>query len=169
FQACKDLRLAAAAGKTFDVVRSIELGGDVDTTLNTFTPLMRAATWGHVDTLATLIAEGADMFTTDRQGRTALDWSRIARRDKAARILERAMENEIRYRREGTKAVQGDKELWAVIEANARHAREVAHAVNARDLKEVKRIVDRAQLTRDKFVSVCDRLGYRRREEANER
>lgn len=71
----------------------------MDTTLNTFTPLMRAATWGHVHTLATLIAEGADMFARDRQGRTALDWSRIARRDKAVRILERAMENEIRYRR----------------------------------------------------------------------
>ncbi|CAM9420486.1 unnamed protein product [Ectocarpus fasciculatus] len=168
-QACKDLTIAAAAGKTSDVVRSIELGGDVDTTLNTFTPLMRAATWGSVDTLATLIAQGADMFATDRQGRTALDWSRIARRDKAARILERAMENEIRYRREATKAVRGDKELWAVIEANTRYARDVAHAVNARDLKEVKRIVDRAQLTRDKFASVCDRLGFRRREEANER
>lgn len=56
-----------------------------------------------------------------------------------------------------------------MIEANTRHARDVAHAVNARDLKEVKRIVDRAQLTRDKFASVCDRLGFRRREEANER
>lgn len=56
-----------------------------------------------------------------------------------------------------------------MIEANTRHARDVVHAVDARDLKEVKRIVDRAQLTRDKFASVCDRLGFRRREEANER
>lgn len=98
-KACKDLTLAAASGKTSDVTRTIELGAEVDTTVNGYTPLMRAANWGHVDTLAALIAEGGDMFATDRQGRTALDWSRIARRDKAARVLERAMENEIRYRR----------------------------------------------------------------------
>ena len=46
-----------------------------------------------------LIEEGADLFATDRRNRTALDWSRIARRDGAARVLERATENEIRYRR----------------------------------------------------------------------
>lgn len=98
-QACTDLTLAAASGKTSDVGRSIDLGAEVDTTVNSYTPLMRAANWGHVGTLAALIAEGADMFATDRRNRTALDWSRIARRDKAARVLERAMENEIRYRR----------------------------------------------------------------------
>lgn len=98
-QACKDLVLAASSGKTSEVVRSIDLGAEVDTTLNSYTPLMRAATWGHVDTLVALIEEGADLFATDRRNRTALDWSRIARRDRAARMLERAMENEIRYRR----------------------------------------------------------------------
>lgn len=98
-QACKDLTLAAANGETSDVTKAIELGAEVDTTLNGYTPLMRAANWGHVDTVAALIVEGSDMFATDRRGRTALDWSRIARYDKAARVLERAMENEIRYRR----------------------------------------------------------------------
>ena len=93
------MTIAAASGKTSEVVRSIDLGAEVDTTLNSYTPLMRAATWGHVGTLVTLIEEGADLFATDRRNRTALDWSRIARRDRAARTLERAMENEIRYRR----------------------------------------------------------------------
>lgn len=60
---------------------------------------MRAANWGHVDTVAALIAEGADMFAKDGLGRTSLDWARIARRDKVAQTLERAMENEIRFRR----------------------------------------------------------------------
>ena len=93
------MTLAAASGKTSEVVRSIDLGAEVDTTLNSYTPLMRAATWGRVDTLVALVEEGADLFATDRRNRTALDWSRIARRDRAARVLERAMENEIRYRR----------------------------------------------------------------------
>lgn len=98
-QARKDLPLAAAGGRTSDAVQAIEFGAEVDLTLNGYTSLMRAANWGHLDTVAALIAEGADMFATDRRGRTALDWARIARRDKVARILERAMENEIRYRR----------------------------------------------------------------------
>lgn len=63
---------------------------------------MRAANWGHVDTIAALVVEGADMFATDRLGRTPLDWARIARHDKAARTLERATENEIRHRRCGS-------------------------------------------------------------------
>lgn len=63
--------------------------------------------------------------------------------------------------RETTKAVRGKRELWRVIQANARHACEVAAAVDARDLKEIKRIVERAKLTRRKFASVCDRLGFR--------
>lgn len=98
-QARKDLTLAAASGHTEDAVRAIELGAEVDLDVNGYTPLMRAVNWGHVDTAAALIAEGADMFATDRFGRTALDWARIARHDKAAQVLERAMENEIRYRR----------------------------------------------------------------------
>ena len=93
------MTIAAASGKTSDVVRSIDLGAEVNTTLNSYTPLMRAANWGHVGTLAALIEEGADLFAMDRQNRTALDWSRIARHDKAARMLERAMENEILHRR----------------------------------------------------------------------
>lgn len=98
-QARKDLPLAAAGGRTSDVVQAIEFGAEVNLTLNGYTSLMRAANWGHVDTVAALIAEGADMFATDQRGRTALDWARIARRDKVVRTLERAMENEIRYRR----------------------------------------------------------------------
>lgn len=98
-QAQKDLTLAAANGHTLEVVRAIELGADVDSVVNTYTSLMRAANWGHVDTVAELITEGADMFATDKRGRTALDWARIACRDNVAQILERAMENEIRYRR----------------------------------------------------------------------
>lgn len=68
--------------------------------------------------------------------------------------------------RETDKTVQGKRELWAVVQANARHTRDVANAVNARDLEEVKRIVDRAKLTRLDFESVCDRLGFRGRDEA---
>lgn len=98
-QACKDLTLAAASGRTSDLVRTIELGAEIDMTVNGYTALMRAANWGHADTVAALIVEGADMFATDQRGRTALDWARIARRHKVAETLERAMENEIRYRR----------------------------------------------------------------------
>lgn len=57
--------------------------------------------------------------------------------------------------------MRGKRELWAVVQANARHARDVADAVDTRDLQEVKRIVDRAKLTRREFASVCDRLGFR--------
>lgn len=67
--------------------------------------------------------------------------------------------------REANKAVRGKRELWAVVQANARHARDVADAINARDLEEVKRIVNRAELTRSDFESVCDGLGFRRRDE----
>lgn len=70
--------------------------------------------------------------------------------------------------RETNKAVRGKTELWAVVQANARHARDVADAVDARDLQEVKRIVDRAKLTRHEFLSVCDRLGFRTRNETDE-
>lgn len=98
-QACKDFTLAAASGRTSDLVRTIELGAEIDSTVNGYTALMRAANWGHADTVAALVVEGADMFSTDQRGRTALDWARIARRHKVAETLERAMENEIRYRR----------------------------------------------------------------------
>ena len=70
--------------------------------------------------------------------------------------------------RETSKAVQGKRELWAVVQANARHARDVANAVDARDLQEVKRIVDRARLTRHDFLSVCERLGFRHKNEVAE-
>lgn len=53
-----------------------------------------------------------------------------------------------------------------MIQANARHGRDVAIAVEARDLNEVKRIIDRAKLTRREFSSVCDRLGFRSDEAA---
>lgn len=98
-QASRDLTLAAASGHTSDAVRAIGAGAEIDVTVNSYTPLMRASTSGHVGTVTALVAEGADMFATDRLARTALDWARIARRDKVARFLERAMENEICYRR----------------------------------------------------------------------
>lgn len=70
--------------------------------------------------------------------------------------------------RDASKAVRGKRGLWAVVQANARHTRDVAAAVDARDLQEVKRIVGRAKLTRHEFVSVCDRLGFRNRNETDE-
>ncbi len=50
-----------------------------------------------------------------------------------------------------------------MVQANAQHARDVAGAVDARDLQEMRRIMDRAKLTRQDFLSVCERLGFRRR------
>lgn len=91
--------MAAASGQTSDAVRAIDEGAEIDVTVNGYTALMRASTSGHVRTVAALVAEGADMFATDRHARTALDWARIARRDRVAQVLERAMENEICYRR----------------------------------------------------------------------
>lgn len=64
--------------------------------------------------------------------------------------------------------MRGKRDLWAVVQANARHARDVADAVNDRDLQEVKRIVDRAKLTRHEFASVCDQLGFRDGKETDE-
>lgn len=72
---------------------------DVDATMNGYTPLMRAAIRGNVGAVSALVVGKADMFATDKQGRTALDWARIARRVKVAKTLEHAMENEIRHRR----------------------------------------------------------------------
>lgn len=91
--------MAAASGHTSDAVRAIDEGANIDATVNGYTALMRASTSGHVGTVAALVAEGADMFATDCLARTALDWARLARRDKVARVLERAMENENCYRR----------------------------------------------------------------------
>lgn len=71
--------------------------------------------------------------------------------------------------REATKAVRGKRELWAVVQANARHTRDVAKAVDTRDLREIKRIVDRAKLSRHEFLSACDRLGFRNADEASRR
>lgn len=64
------------------------------------------------------------------------------------------------FPRDATKAVRGKKELWNVVQANARYTRDIAAAVQDRNLKEVKRVVDRAKLTRRDFNSVCDRLGF---------
>lgn len=71
--------------------------------------------------------------------------------------------------REAKKALRGKRELWAVIQDNARHTRDVAKAVDARDLREVKRIVDRAKLSRHDFLSACDRLGFLSADEARRR
>lgn len=61
--------------------------------------------------------------------------------------------------RELTRSVRDKKELCGVIQANARYTREVAAAVKKRDLNEVNRILDRANLSRREFLSVCERLG----------
>lgn len=59
--------------------------------------------------------------------------------------------------------------MWAVIEANAGYTRQVAAAVEARDLTEIKRITGRANLPRRKFSSVVDRLGLGCRADASNR
>lgn len=48
-----------------------------------------------------------------------------------------------------------------MVQANAKYAREVATAVENRDLEEIKRIIERAKLTRPEFSLTCDRLGFK--------
>ncbi|CAN0019438.1 unnamed protein product [Discosporangium mesarthrocarpum] len=100
---------------------------------------MRATTGGHTEAVTTLIEEGADMFATDEQGRTALDWARIAHREQVAKILEHAMENDIFYRREAKQARLHEGSLRAVVESNARLLGEMAQAINAQSLKEINK------------------------------
>lgn len=48
-----------------------------------------------------------------------------------------------------------------MIRANARYARNVTTAIEARRLDEVKQIVDGATLTRSEFLSACAWLGFK--------
>lgn len=48
-----------------------------------------------------------------------------------------------------------------MVQANAKYARQVATAVETRDLEEIRRIITRAKLTRPEFSLVCDRLGFK--------
>lgn len=64
------------------------------------------------------------------------------------------------HARESTRSLRDKKELWSVVHANARYARDVAAAVTKRDLNEIKRIIDRAHVSRRDFSSVCERLGF---------
>lgn len=73
------------------------------------------------------------------------------------------------HSRKLTTAIRGKEELRAVVQANARHSIEVANAVDRRDLGEVKRIVDRAKLSRREFLSACDRLGFQNAHEPSRR
>lgn len=46
-----------------------------------------------------------------------------------------------------------------MVQENAQQTRSVTAAVQARDLKEINRIIDHAKLTRHEFNTACDRLG----------
>lgn len=48
-----------------------------------------------------------------------------------------------------------------MVQANAKYARQVATAVETRDLEEIRRIIARAKLTRPEFSLVCERLGFK--------
>lgn len=46
-----------------------------------------------------------------------------------------------------------------MVQANAQQTPSVTAAVEARDLKEINRIIDHAKLARPEFTSACDKLG----------
>ena len=59
---------------------------------------MYAATQHDTTPLLEMVASGyaeATLFTKDAQGRTALDWARIARNELAIAVLTKAMQKEI--------------------------------------------------------------------------
>ncbi|KAJ5161137.1 hypothetical protein N7492_006529 [Penicillium capsulatum] len=72
----------------------LENGANINAAEASFwlTPLMMAARSSFVEVLHLLLAMGADMYTRDVQGQTALDWARQNGCDETAAILEKAMQ-----------------------------------------------------------------------------
>jgi len=84
----------AAKNKPFHLKRMLELGANPHRpNIRGLTPLIKAAGAGHVECCKLLVEiGGADVFTKDQKGRTALDWARIGNKLPAAIFLEKEME-----------------------------------------------------------------------------
>ncbi|CAM9313048.1 unnamed protein product, partial [Choristocarpus tenellus] len=147
-----NLTRGAASGCVPDVVEAIDSWADVNSKFNNYTPLARAAAGGHANIVEVLIVEGADMFAQDGQGRTALDWARIAKKDQVVQILEKAMENDICYRRRTNQAKLQESELLAVIKGNENHMKDLRVAIDTQSLPEIKSILDRTRHTRKEYL-----------------
>jgi len=71
-----------------EVKRLIQAGADLRARdFVGWTPLRRAAAWGHTEAAKALIAAGADLEAKDRDGWTALHCAAAGRRTEAAKAL----------------------------------------------------------------------------------
>ncbi|CAM9396196.1 unnamed protein product, partial [Phaeothamnion confervicola] len=144
--ASRALAEAAAAGDRLAAGAALDDGAAIDKPLGRggYTPLMRAASFGHRKVAKLLISEGADLFVRDRHGRTALDWARACGRDGATRLLERTMENDVRaHRTEFLLRRRRDSEA-AVASVVDRLRRDLRAALEAQDLAAVLAVIDDA-------------------------
>ncbi|KAA0153177.1 hypothetical protein FNF29_03366 [Cafeteria roenbergensis] len=68
---------AAEAGNTGEVTRLLKAGAPVNwSNVYRQTPLMRAATFGHVESIQVLLDRGADLEAKDKAGKSAIDLSK---------------------------------------------------------------------------------------------
>jgi len=101
------------------------------TNINRRTPLMKAASLGHVDVVKALVEEGANMFLLDKRSMTALDWARRLRHAVVATALENAMEARITAERRVILEAKEAAELDELAATNQGLANALSKAITA--------------------------------------
>ena len=93
----------------------------IETKFGGYTPLMRAAAQGDMHEVVRHIGEPElDLFVTDNQGRTALEWAVLGGFESIQGTLEDAMVEEVAKREKQREAQERKDQLERLVERNTR-------------------------------------------------
>jgi ankyrin repeat protein len=85
------LAMAIAKGDLATVKKFIGYGSDINETSNDMTPLMIAARYNQVEIISLLLANGANVTTTNTKGFSALKYAKLSNANEAVALLSEAL------------------------------------------------------------------------------
>ncbi len=122
---------------------------------------MKASASGQVGVTHQLLKAGANVFQTDKSGRTALDWARLARQGHISRILEAHVVKSIEKRRIARYRSERLVELRRVVERNRKARDEICKIVADNDMVALWNALDRLSGTvgKEAYAEAKEKLG----------